>query len=305
VVTGRFHDEAPRFGDRIGQCLICGSGRLREDFSMLNPSQDLLHWSQCKGCGFTFMNPKLSFDQMQRAYDSDEYWTQGSYGSDYLGEEASRFDDSRARLKYLARFVPPGGELLDVGCATGSFAAAACQQGYVAIGIDPAQEMIEFGRRLYGLDLRAQTLEGSEFAPERFDVISVLGTDSHFYDPRESFSTLARWLKPGGHLLFSYQDYGHWIRWFFPNIKRAYVVYYNFTRKSLHLFLEQVGLSVLGERTKIQNTSVRRIALTIGIHGRMLGPFNDLRLRLPTISYRLLVARKIRGEDDRRRVPAP
>jgi 2-polyprenyl-3-methyl-5-hydroxy-6-metoxy-1,4-benzoquinol methylase len=68
-------------------------------------------------------------------------------------------------------------------------------------------DMIAFGKKTYGLDLRVSTLEACTLEPGQFDVVSLWGTDSHFFDVREGFQKLTDWLKPGGHLLFSYQDY--------------------------------------------------------------------------------------------------
>lgn len=258
---------------------------------MLSPKGARLSWSKCGDCGFTFMNPKLPLDEVLTTFDSDEYWKRGNYG-DYLEGEAVRLENNRLRMTYLTRFVPSHGTLLDIGSATGSFAAAAHERGYEVIGIDPARQMIEFGRARYGLDLRIQTVEESDFHPNTFDVISLLGTDSHFYNPRESFVRLVGWLKPKGHLLFSYQDYNHWIRRLLPSVKRAANIYYNFTRWSLRLFMNQIGLEILDEKMETQLTQLHRVTRTMGLGTAMLGPFANLRLRVPTISYYLLVARK-------------
>ncbi len=279
------------FSSKISTCPVCTCSRLQEDFTMHDSSGTLLHWSRCAACGFTFMNPKLALAEVLKTFNSDTYWKQGNYG-DYLGAEAVRLENNRLRVRYLSRFAPPHGTLLDVGTATGSFAAAAREVGYEVIGIDPAQEMVAFGRNRYGLDLRVQAIEDCDFPREFFDVVSLLGTDSHFYDPRESFEKLVTWLKPKGHLLFSYQDYDHWIRRFVPKVKRASNIYYNFTRRSLPLFMRQVGLEILDAKTEIQVTQLHRVTRTIGVGTTALGPFANLKIRVPTVSYHLLVARK-------------
>jgi SAM-dependent methyltransferase len=258
---------------------------------MHGPSGVLLSWSKCQACGFTFMNPKLALDEVLRTFNSDEYWKHGNYG-DYLGAEDVRLENSRLRVKHLSCFVPPPALLLDIGTATGSFAAAAHEVGYDVIGIDPAREMIAFGRERYGLDLRVQAIEHCHLPRDTFDAISLLGTDSHFYDPRESFGKLAGWLKPKGHLLFNYQDYDHWIRRIFPKVKRAANIYYNFTRRSLPLFMEQLGFEILDQKTEIQVTQLHRVTRIIGLGSGGLGPLANLKLKVPTVSYYLLVARK-------------
>jgi 2-polyprenyl-3-methyl-5-hydroxy-6-metoxy-1,4-benzoquinol methylase len=237
------------------------------------------------------MNPKLAFEQMKAIYCSAGYWNEMSYGV-YLAGEHIRLQNALRNWRFSSRFLPRSGRLLDIGCATGFFGAVARQNAYEVVGIDPAENLVDFGRRTYGLDLRTSTIEECSFEPASFDVVSLWGTDSHFYDVRTGFTKIADWLRPGGHFLFSYQNYAHWIRFFFPQIKQAANVYYNLTRTSCHLLMQQLDFDILAERTAIQTTQLHRLARTLGLPRTRWLRLESLKITLPTISYKIVVARK-------------
>ena len=279
------------FDPKADDCIVCKQYSLKPDFQLKHPMGHSLSWTKCQDCGFTFMNPRLCFDEMRKIYDSDEYWNNGSYVN-YIENEPVRIKNSEYRLNYFSKFLPPTGTLLDVGCATGFFSFAASRRGYEVTGIDPSLRMIEYGKKNYGLDLRAQTIEEANFAPNSFDIISLWGTDSQFFDPRGSFSKLSCWLKPKGVFLFSYQNYASPIRWLFPRIKQRPNVYYNFSRKALHLFLRQLDLEIKLDRTAVQITQVHQVIRAIGIRSKQLRLIDNIRIKIPTFSYRVVVALK-------------
>lgn len=237
------------------------------------------------------MNPPITPAEMLTVYNTAAYWNDAY--ANYVDGEAVRVLNSRVRMASIASHLPGSGRWLDIGCATGSFSVVAKESGYDVIGVDPAAEMIRFGRERYGLDLRATTIEEFDAGPAVFDVVSLWGTDSHFYDVRETFAKIVRLLKPGGHFAFSYQDYDHWIRVLFPRIKQNVNVYYNFTRRSLRLFLKQLGLIVLDERMEIQVTQLRRVTRTIRIGEKLLSRWDGLQLRIPAMSFYTVVAKKL------------
>jgi SAM-dependent methyltransferase len=279
------------FAEPIAACPICGHRGLRADFSLPSTLGPELQWYSCLQCGFTFMNPRLMPHEMVKIYNSTEYWQEASY-KDYIDGEPVRLRNAEQRLASCASRLPASGTLLDIGTATGFMAAAAHARGYRVIGFDPARRMVEFGRRHYGLDLRVGTIESMAFEPGQFDIVSLWGTDSHFFDVRESFGQIATWLRPGGILLFGYQDYSHWIRRLFPRIKQGVNVYYNFTRDALARLIPQLGLHIVEQRTDWQVTQVHRITRTLSLGRRLLAPLDAWEVRIPAISYKVAIVQK-------------
>jgi len=235
------------------------------------------------------MNPRLLPAEMYEIYTTPEYW-RTAYRN-YFDSEAIRIENGILRLGLCRPYMARSGRLLDLGCATGFFAAVAAERGFDVIGVDLNAEMIEFGRRRYGLDLRVSTVEQCDFPPDCFDVVSMWGLDCHFFDFRSTFAKITGWLRPGGSLLIAYQDYGHWIRRISPKIKQEANVYYNFTRDSFGLFMRQLGMQIAMQRTGIQVTQVHRITSSLKL-GVDLGALGNLRVTVPTPSYLIAVATK-------------
>jgi 2-polyprenyl-3-methyl-5-hydroxy-6-metoxy-1,4-benzoquinol methylase len=258
------------FGPEKRECPICTGTQLRADFTR-ELGGVTLHWVGCRRCGFTFMNPPIVPENMRAYHNSDAYWQNGAYAH-YLEGEDVRVLNARRRMARIARHMPAApatGRWLDIGCATGSFSVVARERGYTVIGLDPAAKMTRFGCDRYRLDLRPLTIEEFRADASSFDVVSLWGTDSHFYDVRESWSKIVSLIKPGGHLVFNYQDYDHWIRLLFPAIKQSVNAYYNFTRSSLHRFLPQLGMTIVSEQMEWQLTQLYRLTRTIRFGERL------------------------------------
>jgi SAM-dependent methyltransferase len=236
------------------------------------------------------MNPRITLSEMMRLYTLSDYWEEGY--THYEQSEPIRIANARWYFELVSPHISDAGTLLDVGCATGFFARVAQEKGYSVVGIDSSQRMIDFGKRDGTLDLRCQTIEDAQFPAGSFDVISLWGTDSHFHDPRATFSKILSWLKPGGCFLFNYQDYDHWIRAFFPQIKRGWNVYYNFSARSFGLFAEQLGVRILSETTAVQIFQIHRIARTLQLLRNLPSWIGDRVIKVPTPSYKIVVARK-------------
>jgi 2-polyprenyl-3-methyl-5-hydroxy-6-metoxy-1,4-benzoquinol methylase len=276
------------FAETYDKCPVCFGKGFKRDFSLEYQSY-ALRWDRCLSCGFTFMNPRLLPEKMYKIYTTPEYWSTAY--RDYFDSESIRIENSILRFQLCERHIPQSGRLLDLACATGFFGAVAADRGFDVIGVDVNPEMIEFGRQRYGLDLRVSTVEDCEFQPDSFDIVSMWGVDSHFFDFRSTFAKIAGWLKPGGCILIGYQDYGHWIRLIFPKIKQEPNVYYNFTKDSFARFMRQLGMEVVMERTGVQVTQLHRVtsSMKLGLDFPVLG---NLKIRISTPSYLIAVVRK-------------
>jgi SAM-dependent methyltransferase len=278
----------PAFAEPTDKCPVCFGKRLQADYS-LSFQGERLNWQRCHTCGFTFMNPRLLPHRMYRVYEAPEYW-QSAYGN-YFDGEPVRIENGTLRLKMCAAHMPRGGRLLDLACATGFFAAIAAERGFEVVGVDLNAEMIAFGRERYGLDLRVSRIEDCCFPLASFDVVSMWGLDCHFFDVRAVFTQIVGWLRPGGCILFHYQDYAHWIRRVFPKIKQEPNAYYNFTRDSFARLMRQLGMWIVMQRAGVQAIEVRRIAAALKL-GVDLGALGDMKLKIRAPSYLTVVARK-------------
>ncbi|MFD4259144.1 class I SAM-dependent methyltransferase [Streptomyces sp. NPDC058534] len=130
--------------------------------------------------------------------------------------EAAAFDDEpdhglrdadvrRAWNARLRSWLPPrAGDVLDLGCGTGSLSLLAAEQGHRVTGVDLSPAMVELARaKLAGRD--AVFLAGDAAAPpvgeQRFDTVLVRHVLWTLPDPGRVLRHWRELLRPGGRLV--------------------------------------------------------------------------------------------------------
>ena len=137
----------------------------------------------------------------------------------YEEHESARslIDKSRSGLyaRRLNETIPYNSAVLDVGCGTGqlaNFLGMSCRR---VIGTDASMASLRLGeafRQKHGLS-RVRFLQMNLFRPalrpEEFDVVLCNGVLHHTADPFGGFESIARLVKPGGHIVVGlYNRYG-------------------------------------------------------------------------------------------------
>lgn len=126
-------------------------------------------------------------------------------------------------LERLVREIPPGSELLDVGCGAGLLLLAAAASGRLAAGhgVDISERAIGAARRAFaepavagdGVPITFQCSTGLELPEGPFDVVTLIDV-MHHVPPgiqRTFFALAAARVRPGG--LLVYKDMCHRPRW--------------------------------------------------------------------------------------------
>jgi 2-polyprenyl-6-hydroxyphenyl methylase/3-demethylubiquinone-9 3-methyltransferase len=126
------------------------------------------------------------------------------------GEFRPLHDLNPARLDYIeARAGLAGRRVLDVGCGGGLLAEGMARRGARVTGIDLAPEALAVAR-LHALesgvevDYRLETAESLAGArPAAYDLVTCLEMLEHVPDPAGIVASLARLVRPGGHVICS------------------------------------------------------------------------------------------------------
>jgi SAM-dependent methyltransferase len=206
-----FRPSADRYGEPVGtvvRCLDCGHGSLEHP-----PPPEVL------AVAYSGASDPLSTD-----------------------EGPGQLETARRSLEQIERFVAPG-DLLDVGCWTGSFVAAAAERGWTARGIEPSAWAVERAKE-HSLDVRLGDLHSAQVAPGSMRCVVMCDVIEHLLDVEQAIARAADMLEPGGALYLTTPDAGSRLarvmgkRWW--SILPMHVQY--FTRESMGRLLERHGL---------------------------------------------------------------
>jgi ubiquinone/menaquinone biosynthesis C-methylase UbiE len=192
---------------------------------------------RCRHCGLVYANPRPDEGEVLRAY-------QEVVDPLYLQEEAGRRLTFQRYVRAIEDVVGPpcGRRLLDVGCYTGLFPAAAQERGWEAWGVDPCRWAVEEGLRR-GVTILQGTLRGLSLPADSFDVVTLWDVAEHLADPRATFGEAWRVLKPRGWIIIQTMNIRSWLAQlmgpYWPWLMEMHLYY--FSPHTLACMLQQVG----------------------------------------------------------------
>jgi SAM-dependent methyltransferase len=151
---------------------------------------------RCADCRFAFREERPTSEELSALYQQMDV---GVYESQFRGREKSA-----DRLLRIVERYRSDGELLDVGCASGTFLKHAIMSGWTATGIEPSAELCHRAQEAVQKKARilCATLETAELKPNSFDVITSWDVLEHMQDPVGFMRGCASLLRDDG-LLFT------------------------------------------------------------------------------------------------------
>lgn len=190
-------------------CALCGGGKpgIPAD---VRPLWRLEGFSfvRCQRCGLIQQNPQPEPSSVLSRYDASylayEEKEQFGYRDLELHTLADlRFEKACAPLAARARSEGRAPSFLDVGCATGALLDHFQREGWSCLGIEPCSPAAEYGRRKFGLDIRATTLEAESLPSGAFDVLHASHLIEHLNEPGAFLEEARRVLAPQGLLVIT------------------------------------------------------------------------------------------------------
>jgi SAM-dependent methyltransferase len=155
----------------------------------------------CAGCDLHFWNPLKM---------PDAAW----YEAAYQGRDSTVMPLEPGHVFFLGDpQAPKNGRLLDMGCGTGNFLAAARDAGFDVTGIEPNQNAVRFAQQHYGLRnvYAAVPTELQRAHPlEKFDTVTFFEVLEHQEDPHAFLDTAKSFLKEDGFIALSVPNRNRW-----------------------------------------------------------------------------------------------
>lgn len=165
---------------------------------------------RCNKCG---LGRATVSDFIPQNYYNKDYFD-GSYEdgySDYQGSESILRTEFRKIVDEIAKLVPPGAHVLEVGCAYGFFLLEARHRFRVS-GIEIAEEAVR-ACHAAGLSDVHQGVVSDELLSRigPVDCIVMLDVIEHLLEPNKDLALLASHLRPGGVIEISTGDFSSWL----------------------------------------------------------------------------------------------
>ncbi len=164
---------------------------------------------RCTTCGAIFVSPMPTAEELTAHYQQAGYFT-GECEQGYLNYadmKKALLPHFQRRLHIIESQVPQRGRLLDFGCAAGYFLEVAQQHGWHVSGVELSQDMARNAEQLLHVPISSSL----EAAPDRdLDAITLWEVIEHLPDPIATLRQLLDRLRPGGMLMLSTPNTGHW-----------------------------------------------------------------------------------------------
>ena len=194
-------------------CPLCGS----KEFDEVAVRCDNLHIVKCKSCNLAFLNPRPTSDEIWKLYEKDYYSSQTCGETSFKGMPASAANVRNYKpygFDMLKGLVSLNGKrALDIGCSYGKWVYWMSKYGARAVGIDLAQQCVEWGRQNLELDLRQKDLLSLDEPDESFDIITMIDLIEHVTDLDGFMENLARLVKPEGVVFVQTPNFESYYKW--------------------------------------------------------------------------------------------
>ena len=222
-------------------CPVCGGHEYQPRFRLPDFSKSIV---ACVECGTAQVNP-LPDEEELRSY----------YPTAYYGSEGQKFESlierflkvvSSRQASMIARAIPDGGSVLDIGCGRGMLLERLADQGCEVHGTELSKDAAVGADERIDLHV-CPTLQAAGFDDNRFDAVVIWHVLEHLSDPRRTIDEIQRVLRPGGKLFVAVPNFGSLQArlfghaWFHLDPPRHL---YHFTASGLRRLLEDCGFAL-------------------------------------------------------------
>ena len=157
-----------------------------------------------------FVSPRLTPRKLAEIYESEDFsdtsvfdnfdYDQWKQQTDYVVNSLSSYKVKAMLLDLVAKYVPPGGRLLDVGSGFGLTVFEANRRGFRAEGIDISQRLASLAHEKLGVTVHCGRVEQAHLDGASYDAVIFWDVLEHVHNPFEILTEIHRITRPGGYL---------------------------------------------------------------------------------------------------------
>lgn len=187
-----------RSSEGLPRCPVCDATRSRSRFSVRTTSVFTFH--ECASCGLAFAWPRPSAAELAELYGADYFANEAGFGyADYaIGKVNAERMWTNVSIWSSRPFDSDHRRMLDIGCASGEFAASAARHGWEAWGCEPsplADSAREKGVRV------VSELTDDALPVRDFGLVTAFDVIEHLLDPMDLLRHSRRLVAEDGLLL--------------------------------------------------------------------------------------------------------
>jgi 2-polyprenyl-3-methyl-5-hydroxy-6-metoxy-1,4-benzoquinol methylase len=233
------------------QCPVCKNTSVQSAFSAKDHTVSKLMFVVCKcnDCEAMFTQDIPSQDAIGAYYASENYVSHSDTQKGFVNKlyHLIRKRTLISKKKLVSSNTGLGsGNILDVGCGTGSFLHTMNQSGWKTTGLEPDEAARLKARSMYQIEVYPSD-EIYKLPAASYDAITLWHVLEHVHELHEYTEQLKRILKVSGKLFIAVPNYTSYDAKIYKENWAAYDVprhLYHFSPKSMKLLMEMHGLRV-------------------------------------------------------------
>jgi len=184
-------------------CPNCGTGTSRMRFQLRTHSI-----VECSACQLLYNKDYPEPHKLEEMFGADYYLRVQKQAFEYVtsGRQDPSWGIFNAGLRIVEKNVGRG-NLLDVGCAFGSFLRLAASRGWNVMGVEVSAYSSQYARETLGFDVYTGDLLHAPLDGRQFDLITFWDVIEHIRDVRGNLVRASELLRPGGFLIITTDNY--------------------------------------------------------------------------------------------------